>query len=257
MNRGNIYCPSIKDRMGDVFIASSGSQSPRQGTISSNEKLFPWRYEAADLTAKFRRAKTFVLYQEQPLTQYGAKVFMAPNNDTNPGLDSMSTEEFVNWLLSEPDPIPLASFPLQTNEGRREFLREYVRRGEQALFEAVGHIWAQLNEPREARCTAMGMAAGAGGKGKKALVNLLSAVLEEVVSINAILPKSADFPSLDEWHRAVVQSFEDEELATNAVFQRFSDFLNGGAEMPAPTSAELIVGPWSDSPMPFSERPNA
>lgn len=182
---------------------------------------------------------------------------MGPVKDAIPDFDSMSIEEFVNWLLSEPDPIPLASFPLQTNEGRREFLREYVRRGEPALFEAVSHIWAQLNEPREARCTAMGMAAGTGGKGKKALVNLLFAVLEEVVSINAILPKAADFPSLDEWHRAVVQSFEDEELATNAVFQRFSDFLNGGAKMPALTSAELIIGPWNDSAMSSSECPNA
>lgn len=168
------------------------------------------------------------------------------SDEAIPDFDSMSIEEVINWFLSEPDPIPLASFPLQTDAGRREFLREYVRRGEPALFEAVGHIWSQLNEPREARCTAMGMAAGTGGKGKKALVNLLSAVLEEVVSINAILPKAKDFDSLDEWHRAVIQSFGDEEAETNAVLQRFSDILNGGAETSA-CSAELIRGPWSDS----------
>lgn len=124
-----------------------------------------------------------------------------------PDFNSMSTEEIVDWFLIEPDPIPLASFPLQTNEGREEFLREYIRRGAPALFEAVSHIWAQLNEPREARCTGMGMAAGTGGIGKIALANLLSAALDRVVRINAILPKAADFESLDDWHRAVIQSF--------------------------------------------------
>lgn len=62
---------------------------------------------------------------------------------------AMSAEEFVEWFLSEPDPVPLSSFPLQTDEGRKEFLREYVRRGEPALFEAVGAY--MVNAERAAR----------------------------------------------------------------------------------------------------------
>lgn len=161
-----------------------------------------------------------------------------------PDFDGMSPEEFINWILSEPDPVPLSSFPLQSDKCRKEFLREYLRRGEPARFEAVSHIWASLNEPREARCTAMGIAARTGGKGKSALMNLLAALLEEVMSINAILPRAADYPSLDEWHEAVIASFDDEEIQTNAALQKYADILNGGAEPKSSPPAEVIHGPW-------------
>ena len=172
-------------------------------------------------------------------------------DEAMPDLEAMSAEEIVDWLLSEPDPIPLASFPLQTGEGRREFLREYVRRGKEARFEAVSHVWASLNEPQETRCTAMGIAAGTGGKGKVALMNLLSAVLEEVLSINPILPRTANFPSLDEWHQAVLASFDDEEVRTEATLQKYADILNGSAEPKPSPSAEVIDGPWdANGPVP-------
>lgn len=164
--------------------------------------------------------------------------------ETMPDFDGMSAEEFINWILSEPDPVPLTSFPLQFDNSRKEFLREYLSRGEPARFEAVSHIWASLNEPREARCTAMGIAAGTGGKGKSALMNLLSALLDEVMSINAILPRAADYPSLDEWHEAVIASFDDEEIQTNAALQKYADILNGGAQPKPPPPAEVIHGFW-------------
>lgn len=162
-----------------------------------------------------------------------------------PDLDRMSAEEFVNWVLSEPDPMPLSSFPLQFDSWRKEFLREYWRRGERARFEAVSHIWATLNEPREARCTAMGIAARTGGRGKTALMNLLAALLDELRRINGILPKAADYRSLDEWHEAVIASFDHQGVETNTALQKYADILNGGAEPVSKTPAQLIHGPWS------------
>ena len=162
-----------------------------------------------------------------------------------PDVDRMSAEEFVNWLLSEPGPVPLSSFPLQFDKWRKEFLREYWRRGERARFEAVSHIWATLNEPREARCNAIGIEAGTGGKGKAALINLLAALLDELRKINGILPKAADYPSLDKWHEAVIAAFDDQDVRTNTALQKYADLLNGGAE-PVPASpSQLIHGPWS------------
>lgn len=161
-----------------------------------------------------------------------------------PDLEAMSAEEFVNSLLSDPDPVPLSSFPLQFDEWRKVFLHEYLRRGEPARFEAVSHIWSSLNEPREARCTAMGIAARTGGKGKTALINLLAALLDEAMRINATLPRAADYPSLDEWHEAVIASFADQEATTSAALNKYADILNGGAERNPP--AQLIHGPWRD-----------
>lgn len=162
-------------------------------------------------------------------------------------MEAISAEKFINSLLSEPDPVPLSSFPLQLDEWRKEFLREYLRRGEPARFEAVSHIWSTLNEPREARCTAMGIAAGTDGKGKTALMNLLAALLKDVMSFNAIVPRAADYPSLDEWHQAVVAAFGDGEARTSAALQKYADILNGDTEpMPDPP-AQLILGPWNDA----------
>lgn len=159
----------------------------------------------------------------------------------------MSAEEFVNWLLSEPDPVPLSSFPLQFDQWRKEFLREFLRRGEPGRFEAVSHIWSTLNEPREARCTAMGIAAGTGGKGKTALMNLLAALLKDVMSTDAIVPKAADYSSLDEWHEAVIAYFRDGEARTNAALEKYSHILNGGAEPMRKSPAQVIHGPWRDA----------
>lgn len=149
-----------------------------------------------------------------------------------PDPSSMATEEFVDWLLSEPEPVPLASFPLHTDAGRKGFLREYFNRGEPAIFEAVSHIWSTLNEPQEARCTTLGIAAGTGGKGKTALVNLLTAALDQAMSINALLPRPADFDSMDQWHEAVIASFGEEERETNDLIQKYADILNGGSPGP-------------------------
>lgn len=160
-------------------------------------------------------------------------------------LEAMSAEEFVNSLLSEPDSVPLSSFPLQFDEWRKVFLREYLRRGEPARFEAVSHIWSTLNEPREARCTAMGIAAGTGGKGKTALINLLAALLHEARSTNATLPRAADYPSLEEWHEAVIASFADGEVKISVALNKYSDILNGDAEPIPNPPAQLIHGPWS------------
>lgn len=63
---------------------------------------------------------------------------------------------------------PLSSWPLQTALGREQFLRQFAWVGEEALFEAVAHVWDSLAEPRKLRSTRMGIAARSGGAGRHA-----------------------------------------------------------------------------------------
>src|SRR4029434_9998599 len=79
---------------------------------------------------------------------------------------NLSDEQLRAWYAWEPDPVPMTSFALCNEDHRREFLHQYCWQGEPALLGAVAHIWDSLVEPREARCTQIGLASGAGGKGK-------------------------------------------------------------------------------------------
>ena len=123
--------------------------------------------------------------------------------------------------------IPLKSFVLHDDGQREAFLCEFCKAGEPALFEAVNHIWSSLEEPREARCIAMGMAAGTGGKGKLALVHVLRACLKEVVTWGATPPDAEDYASLGEWHEATMNSFDDEWTRENEVYKRYAAILGG------------------------------
>jgi len=126
--------------------------------------------------------------------------------------------------------VPLNSFALHDHNQRTAFLCEFCKVGEPALFEAVGHIWSSLEEPREARCIAMGMAAGTGGKGKIALVRLLRACLKDVVTWGGTLPRHQDHSSLGDWHEATMDAFEAERMREDRVFARYSAFLGGSSD---------------------------
>ena len=123
--------------------------------------------------------------------------------------------------------LPLTSFALRDDEQRAAFLCEFCKAGEPALFEAVNHIWSSLEEPRDARCIAIGMKAGTGGRGKLALVHVLRGCLKEVIGWGEQLPRSSDYSTLDDWHRATMTAFEAEWARECEVYKRYASILNG------------------------------
>lgn len=132
-----------------------------------------------------------------------------------------STDELFGTIF------PLKFFALH-DEGQREaFLCEFCKAGETVLFEAVSHIWASLEGPREARCIAMGMAAGTGGKGKLALVRLLRACLKEVVTWGEPMPRPENYLTLGQWHQATMDAFEAEAAREDQVYKHYAAILNG------------------------------
>ena len=125
--------------------------------------------------------------------------------------------------------IPLKSFALHDGGQCEAFLYEFCKAGEPVLLEAVSHIWSSLEEPREARCIAMGMAAGTGGKGKLALVHLLRACLKEVITWGVPMPRSEDSSTLGRLHQATMDAFEAEAAREDQVYKRYAAILSGRA----------------------------
>ena len=123
--------------------------------------------------------------------------------------------------------LPLKSFALHDDGQREAFLCEFCKAGEPALFEAVNHIWSSLEEPREARCIGMGMAAGTGGKGKLALIHLLRACLKEVITWDVAMPRPEDQSTLCQWHQATMDAFEAEAAREDQVYKHYAAILNG------------------------------
>jgi hypothetical protein len=141
----------------------------------------------------------------------------------------MSPEELREWVLWEPEPTPLSAFPLHSHEGRCGFLREFYMVGEGALFSAVAHIWSSLEEPRTVRCIKMGLAAGTGGSGKRALRKLLQKFFQEALSIDNPLPPRAAYESLQSWHEASMASFQQDEADLAALVEIYAAQLNCGS----------------------------
>jgi len=123
--------------------------------------------------------------------------------------------------------LPLNSFALCRSDHRAAFLYEFCKVGEPALFEAVNHIWASLEEPREARCIAIGLAAKTGGKGKLALIHVLRACLKEVVTWGGSMPRPEEHASLGDWHRATMAAFAAEREREDGVYNCFAAILGG------------------------------
>lgn len=142
---------------------------------------------------------------------------------------------------------PLTSYDLSNEEHRRAFLFHYCWVGQPALFEAVSHVWASLAEPREARCTLMGVMSGTGGTGKKALVLTLQKLLDQALAIDNPIPDASAYDSLDEWHEASMAAFAAEEQQLRELCARYSAILDGAAAASEACEAQMgsvIEGPW-------------
>lgn len=177
--------------------------------------------------------------------QAEATVYCAPDL-TMPDFKTMTLEEIAAWAMEEPEAIPLHLFPLHCDAGRQGFLREFYNVGEGAIFAACSHVWASLAAPQAARCTAMGLAAGTGGTGKKALLAVLQKFLGEALAINNPIPACAGFTSLDEWHQAAMRTFAQDEQELVVLLKTYSAVLDGE---PAPKRTprrwgKVVAGPW-------------
>ena len=143
---------------------------------------------------------------------------------------SMSNDELAAWALAEEPLESVTSFPLATVEGRRAFLHQFYWIGEEALFQAVSHVWDSLGEPREGRTIQMGLEAGTGRKGKAAIAKVLMKFLgEALASINPI-PDREGYATLDEWHEASMATFHKDEADVAKLILLYSAILNGGPE---------------------------
>ena len=99
-----------------------------------------------------------------------------------PDLSAMSDEEFNNY---KSPPERLAFYRLHTEEGLKAFLYDVYWIGYPGLFIAVNHVWNLLIPPRAYHCTLMGQMSGAGGSGKRALVNTLKQFIGEALAIES------------------------------------------------------------------------
>jgi hypothetical protein len=142
-------------------------------------------------------------------------------------LYAMTHDELMAWFMEEPAPTPLHLFPLHTDEGRRAFLQEFYDVGRSAIFEAVSHVWASLEEPKEIWCTLMGSASGMGGLGKKALVKLLTKFLDEALAINNPIPPRSDYESLEAWNNAASATWQVDEQELSSLLTKYAQLLNG------------------------------
>lgn len=160
---------------------------------------------------------------------------------------SMSHEELDAWLKSlddgEPQQIPFSNFALCTDEGRRDFLEEYIFWGAERLFEAVGYIWDSLNEPKDARCIGIGIAAKTGGTGKAALAKFLHKALRSALDYEVPMP-SPKGEGLEKFQQDVASYFAaDRDHYENAI-QVYADILGGEPGRHQPPADNLIQGPW-------------
>lgn len=164
----------------------------------------------------------------------------APANDTPASLgylDVTAPEDDEDF-----DPPPPSAYPLCTNKGRCGFLEAYIWRGEEAMFEAVNHIWNQLLPPKAARCTLIAHAAGTGGTGKKALINFLRKALRESLDDGLVQPSSG-YDSIDTFHAASMDYFANSYAHYEQTIAKYANLMNGDAP-DVTDDAEVIQGPW-------------
>jgi hypothetical protein len=151
--------------------------------------------------------------------------------DRKPKGDAMDAKEFkrlIDFLNSDvPDSgIPLTAFDLSVLSGRVEFLERFMELGADAAFEATAHVWTMLDEPKDARCTLMGIRAGTGGTGKAALYKVLVRFTEDWLGDfgGVALPVA---PSLAEFHGQAMAAWKAEADRERRVVDRYAAILNG------------------------------
>lgn len=166
---------------------------------------------------------------------------------TEKSVTEMTKEEFKAWLAEpDPEPAPPSAWPLTSNEGRCGFLEAYIWRGEEALFEAVSHIWKCLNHPKNERCIMIGALAGTGGSGKWALAKFLRRALRDALDDGLEAPwVRHSYPDLATLHQAAMGWFDASYAHYERAVQKYADILNGEPGRHAPVRCKVIQGPWA------------
>jgi hypothetical protein len=168
---------------------------------------------------------------------------------------SITPEQRAAFLaLFEENTTPLTAYPLSTVQGRRDFLYRFSEKDEEAIFEAVQAVWAQLNDPKSYRCAKMAKAAGLQGGSKKALRAVLMAFLHDFNSIEVTpLVERADYATMEEWHAAFSSDFAKGDASMDAVLDKWEPILDGRNPVDElQEGAYLIVGPWAALTLPGS-----
>jgi hypothetical protein len=164
-----------------------------------------------------------------------------------PDLSAMSDEEFGNY---ESPPERLAFYRLHTEEGLRAFLYDVYWIGYPGLFIAVNHVWNLLIPPRAYHCTLMGQMSGAGGSGKRALVNTLKQFIgEALATFEYDYPAVSDFESLEAWHNRCMAMNMSQDEQVQSLVAEYAAILNGEPAKQGEASSSVLRGPWT-----FSER---
>ncbi len=158
-----------------------------------------------------------------------------------PDLSAMSDEEFNNY---KSPPERLAFYRLHTEEGLKAFLYDVYWIGYPGLFIAVNHVWNLLIPPRAYHCTLMGQMSGAGGSGKRALVNTLNQFIGEALAIDHPKPKLAESESLEAWHNGWMEAMKAEECELQLLIDKYVAILNGEPIEQVLPDGSVLRGPW-------------
>ena len=162
-----------------------------------------------------------------------------------PDLSAMSDEEFNNY---ESPPERLAFYRLHTEEGLKAFLYDVYWIGYPGLFIAVNHVWNLLIPPRAYHCTLMGQMSGAGGSGKRALVNTLKQFIGEALkTFEYDYPPVCDFENLEAWHNRCMAMNMSQDEQVQVLVDKYVAILNGEPAKPGEASSSVLRGPWKQS----------
>ena len=159
-----------------------------------------------------------------------------------PDVSAMSDEEFNNY---ESPPERLAFYRLHTEEGLKAFLYDVYWIGYPGLLIAANHVWKLLIAPRAYHCTLMGQMSGAGGAGKKALVNTLKQFIGEALAIDHPKPKLAESESLEAWHNGWMDAMKAEERELQLLIDKYVAILNGEPVEQVLPDGSVLRGPWT------------
>jgi len=171
------------------------------------------------------------------MTTDSPETALEPANDLQADMGNPEGEIFEDY---EP-PAPSA-YHLGNNESRCGFLEAYIWRGEDALWESVNHIWNQMLPPKAERCTAIGLAAGTGGTGRKALIPFLRRALRESLDHDIPKPWGLKYPDLETFHETAMAYFAASHNHYEKTIQKYANLMNCGE--PPQQTAQILQGPW-------------
>jgi len=110
------------------------------------------------------------------------------------------------------------------------------------LWESVNHIWNEMLPPKAERCTAIGLAAGTGGTGRKALIPFLRRALRESLDHDIPQPWGLKYPDLETFHETAMTYFAASHNHYEKTIQKYANLMNCGE--PPQHYAVILKGPW-------------